>query len=502
MGRVVVALMGVLLVAVGSVAVVAPVPVFTTYRQPVVVLVAVLFVVVALAWRPPALLRRAVASRWTAPAVAVAGGWVAVVVATSLRFPWSWDLGAVHQIARVLYAGEPLSPWRVGYLSRYPNIHLLVDLHRSTLWVEERTGWAADTVLVVLVALAAGAGTWLVHPLVAPVAGRVRAVAAQLVVLALVATSPWVAVPYTDVLALPLVTAAVLLVLRASRRRDPLAVVQLLASAALAALAIALKTTPLVLLVAVAVVGLLAAVDARASRREVLAVVGGTLTWLVVTLGLVLALTGAATRAVGDVGLREGASPPPLWWVANGMTPVASPGHPTRYGGYNGVMLAAVADLDREAATRWSAEWIEARYAGEGVGGLARFYATKAAWNWGDGMFWAWGEGRDARPETLRPADGLAGWVRDVDGPHGRWYPVRSDLAQGLWIAVVVLAGMGALGTRSPPREVVLLPLTLLGVAAFTLLSQGRSRYLLTFVPLVVALAAMVAPRVTGRRRP
>ena len=41
-------------------------------------------------------------------------------------------------------------------------------------------------------------------------------------------------------------------------------------------------------------------------------------------------------------------------------------------------------------------------------------------------------------------------------------------------------------------REVVLLAVTVLGIAAFTLLFQGRARYLLAFVPVVVALAGMV----------
>ena len=42
-----------------------------------------------------------------APVVALAAGLVSIVVGTSLRFAWSWDVGAIHQIARVLYAGDP-----------------------------------------------------------------------------------------------------------------------------------------------------------------------------------------------------------------------------------------------------------------------------------------------------------------------------------------------------------------------------------------------------------
>jgi hypothetical protein len=131
---------------------------------------------------------------------------------------------------------------------------------------------------------------------------------------------------------------------------------------------------------------------------------------------------------------------------------------------------------------------------------MAGFYAAKAAWNWGDGMFWAWGEGQDAKPNRLGPAHGVAAAVRAVDRPEGRWYGTRSDLTQAVWLTVLATLGLGALLTRRPRPEVLLLALSVLGLMVFTLLFQGRSRYLFTFVPLVVALAAMVHPGTTPLR--
>jgi predicted membrane channel-forming protein YqfA (hemolysin III family) len=58
---------------------------------------------------------------------------------------------------------------------------------------------------------------------------------------------------------------------------------------------------------------------------------------------------------------------------------------------------------------------------------------------------------------------------------------------------VLLVAGTGLL--RVPyRREIVLLAVTVLGIAAFTLLFQGRARYLFAFVPIVAALAGMVHP--------
>ena len=81
-----------------------------------------------------------------------------------------------------------------------------------------------------------------------------------------------------------------------------------------------------------------------------------------------------------------------------------------------------------------------------GAGDIALFYLNKAAWNWGDGMFWAWGEGQDGQPATLRPTGGLVGLVREVEGRYGRWYPWRADLAQALWVALLLVAGIGVCG--------------------------------------------------------
>ena len=360
------------------------------------------------------------------------------MVATSLRIAWSWDVNLANVIALKLHTGVALTKSQVAFLSRYPNMHPLVGIHRSAFEVSDATGWPARTVLVCLVAVAAGLSVLLVYPLVAPVAGRVRAVAAQLVVLALVAVSPWVAVPYTDVLAMPLLTGAVVLVLRAARRFDRWSVPQLLGSAVLAAGAVAVKVTPAVLIVAVAVVGLLLAIDLRHQWRRAVAALGGTAGWVAVTLVLVSSLTAVATTALGRVspaGLRQDASAPIIWWIANGMTTVSSTGNTTRYGGYNSIMTRRIATMDRATATQWSRDWIQHQWVRRGVDGSAEFYLDKVAWNWGDGMFWAWGRAWTACPRGSQP-------------PTGRWRR-RSTRSTVLAVAGTRCAATSARGSGS-----------------------------------------------------
>jgi hypothetical protein len=148
----------------------------------------------------------------------------------------------------------------------------------------------------------------------------------------------------------------------------------------------------------------------------------------------------------------------------------------------------------------YSRAFIADRWAERGLSGTVEFYAKKAAWNWGDGMFWAWGEGRDHEARNFSPDTALERAVYSVNAFHGQWYALRADITQGVWLAVLLAAGAGLL--RAPvKRETLLLAVIVLGIAGFTLVFQGRSRYLLVFVPVIVSLAAIVAPRVRSLSR-
>ena len=78
------------------------------------------------------------------------------------------------------------------------------------------------------------------------------------------------------------------------------------------------------------------------------------------------------------------------------------------------------------------------------------------------------GRGADSLPGTLAPATGVTGIVHDLNGFQGAGYQSRADLTQALWLAVLLVAGIGLL--RAPYRRETLL------VAATCSASQ-RSRW-------------------------
>ena len=120
--------------------------------------------------------------------------------------------------------------------------------------VGQSLGVAPDAVLIALGGIGLAVTLYAVHVLVVRMAGRGPALVAQLVTIALVGLSPWLSVPYTDVLAMPFVVGGAALASRAltpGRRRSRRCCGHS-ASRALA-VAYAVKTTPVVVVAAAAI---------------------------------------------------------------------------------------------------------------------------------------------------------------------------------------------------------------------------------------------------------
>ncbi|MFM6847859.1 MAG: hypothetical protein ACKOVB_02010 [Terrabacter sp.] len=502
-GRALLRLTGVSLVAVALVGMVAPRAVNVAYRPVVVVPVALGLLALALLVRVP----RWAKNRWVPAATAVGGAVVAGAVGMMSGYRYGWDARVVMDVARALEAGRPLGSDDYDYLSLFPNNLPLLAIDRMGVAVGQAFSLSPDAVLVPLNALCVGVTLYAVHLIVVRVAGRGPALAAQLATLLLVGTSPWLAVPYTDFYAMPFVAGGVALAVKALAP-GPRAtrIVLWVLSVVSVAVAYTIKTTPVVVAIAAVLTAVVAIFDHDLPPARRAGVIAACAVSMVAFVGVGVGLSAAATTVSGVDSSRidPTATPPILWWVALGADEQRTPGGVVNYGAYSRQMVDAVtAAGDPEQVRAYAAGFLDDRWAERGLVGTLAFYGNKAAWNWGDGLFWAWGEGPDSLPGTLAPATGLTGVVHELNGFHGSWYPTRADLTQALWLAVLLVAGVGLL--RAPyRRETLLLAVSVLGIAAFTLVLQGRSRYLFAFVPLVVALAGTVhssLPRV-GRRGP
>ena len=452
---------------------------------------------------------RSLPGRRATASVAVAGALVSTLVAANLFYEFTWDARTLWNFARLTLRGEELPPHAYDYLSFYPNTIAMVAIDRGYLAVADVLGLRPGAVVVLANGVALGATLYAVGSLVRRGAGTRAALVAQLLVIGLVGLSPWMSVPYTDIAAMPFVVGGVALAARALEPFGPggrpwVRAVQWCLAALAVAVAYVVKSTPAVVLVAVVLV--LSVVVARpaspvrrprgVTRRALRGAAAGVVALVVFFVGAAtLSSAAAAVAGVDSARIRPGDTPPVVWWLANGMNEQPNPRGGTSYGTYNRSMVEAVEESTPEEARAYAQGFIDERWRERGPLGTAGFYADKAVWNWGDGMFWAWGEGGDLRVETPARDGPLPAAVWALSNPHGAAYPVRADLTQAVWLAVLVLVGLGALVAR-PRRDLLLLLLVLLGAAAFTLLFQGRSRYVLVFAPLAVAAAGLTVAEV------
>ena len=498
-GRALLRLTGVSLVIVAVVALVAPRAANIDYRWQVVVPTVVVLLVVAAVARVPSWLE----NRWVPVIVSVGGGGLATWVGLMGRYEYGWDARVVMDLARALQAGRPLADSDYGYLSLYPNNLPLLAIDRLGVAVGQRLGLSPDAVLITLNGACVAVTLYAVHLLVVRVAGRGPALAAQLATLAIVGTSPWLSVPYTDFYAMPFVVGGVALADKAlAPGRTSMRIILWVLAIASITIAYSIKTTPVVVVIAAVLTAVIATFDHGLPTARRLGVVAACAASVLAFAALGTGLTAAATASAGVDSARVDptATPPLLWWVALGSVEQRGVSGAVAYGAYSRDMVTAVDGQTQDEMRDYAGSVLGEQWAERGLGGMLVFYGNKAAWNWGDGMFWAWGEGRDSLPGTLAPATGATGVLHEVNGFHGSAYQLRADLTQGLWVAVLIVAGLGLL--RAPyRRETVLVAVSVLGIAAFTLVFQGRSRYLFAFVPLVVALAGMAHAWLPARRR-
>lgn len=413
---------------------------------------------------------------------------VAVVVGRASAYVTTWDAKLVQNIAAL--PPEQASAYQVAYLSRYPNNDALLALARLATGAAEAVDTDYATAFLGLLVAAFALTLAAAYLLATRLAGRTAGLAAMVGLTLLVGVSPWLAVPYTDVPAMWTPVWALYCFVRA-RRAGGLTAVAAWAAAGAAVLAVgyAVKTTPVVGLAAAAV-WFAGSAGLGAWRRTPRAALAGGVAVLALAGGAALGLvgTGAMVARLADAPpTTPGVAASPWHYVAGGLRTQVAPNGNLVFGGYDRPVNVATFGLPTAEQARISKEFARAELQRRGVARTVWFELNKLGFTWGDGMLWAYGEGTDLSRRPLHHA-GLDHWVQQWNAPTGHLFGARVAVTQGLWWFVLTLAAVGWLRGRVT-ADTVLVVLTLLGVAAFTLLFQGRSRYLIAHVPLLVVAA-------------
>ncbi|KNX36362.1 hypothetical protein VV01_03155 [Luteipulveratus halotolerans] len=492
---------GTTLVVVAAGALISPRMPWRSYDRGVVTLLTPVLVALALlvCWgvqrRPRAPSRRrelAVAAATTCLCTAVCGGF-----AIALTYRLSWDPLTVARASG--YADPP--PYLQAYFAQYPNNVPLLAIAQEVRRVAGALGTSYATTFILLNCVALAATLASVYAVGRVLRSHRAGMAALLGTAALVGLSPWLIAPYSDLLVVPCPIGGLALVLLAARAgRRSTAVVLTAAAMLLLTFGTLLKPTAAVMTVALAAVAV-PAMLARTRRHR-------AVTTAVVAVVCGLALTGlstaahAASESASDLdghGVHEVHAATPLTFLAGGLlTQHPWDGH-ERYGGYDRGWVQRLKGLDAAEMNDLSWELIDQTVQRRGITGMASFEWAKARWNWGDGMFFAWGEEMDPYG-SLTAHTRLTPFVRSWNHPTGDLFAARTDLTTASWLALLLVTGGGLL-VAPYRRPTLTMALAVLGIGLFTLLFQGRSRYLLPYVPVVVTLGALMLPELHARLR-
>lgn len=428
--------------------------------------------------------------------VAIVTGILSMVVGRALSYDFGWDAGEVMRAATALSSGVDLGDYPYGYFSRYPNNIPLIGLDRLMVATSTALGIQLSTAVAVFNGVAVMTISLSVATIVRIFGSHRAALISQLLIFVFLGCSPWLAVPYTDlpVAALIAFAFATGAVSAQMQKRPWLALALALLSGVGAGAAISLKPTASILVIAIVLGSLIATV--RGDRRQTVLRTGTT-----VAVALIIALvSGAVSPSVLGLDLERidrSREFPMEHFARMGMIEAPGTNDSVRYGGYDvdsvEQMLNASSVDERKVL---SLEAIADRLESLGPVSYASFLAKKAIWIWSDGTFGAWVEGSDESRQLFRDGP-LSTRVQQVFHPLGSYWPVWSNAVTGLWLSLI--AGTGAFLWRQARRgDILILSLCVLGIGAFSLLFEGRSRYLIIFVPLIVALFSILLSRSDG----
>lgn len=433
-------------------------------------------------------------THWVAAmCLALATGALAAVVGRALSYDFGWDARVVLDAAISLSSGSDLGDYPYDYFSRYPNNIPLLAIDRLIVWGASSLNVSLGTAIALCNAAAVAVISFSVFVMTQCIGGRKEAFVAQGLVVVLFGFSPWLAVPYTDLPVAALIAVSSAAVVAAMQ--------PLLSTAAVAGLcvlsglsagtAISLKPTAVILLIALSTATIVGA--GQGNRRAFALRTSGT-----VTLAVIVAILGTAAlpMATGlDTSQLDSTRAFPMHHFARmGLLETPGDNGAVRYGGYDAKaveqMGRATSVAERKAM---STDAIAARLHELGPGGYATFLAKKAVWIWSDGTFGSWVEGIDQK-ESLQRNGPLSTSIQQVLHPSGRYWPAWSSAVTGIWLALIASTAI-LLWRQAKRPELVLMSLCLVGIGAFSLLFEGRARYLIIFVPIAITLlSSLLAP--------
>lgn len=404
---------------------------------------------------------------------------------------YGWDCGSI-----VLGAGQILDGWLryPTYFAQYPNNEALLLFFERVFSLSHALGIADDPLVASFVAVlftdvAIALGFLCARRLLS----REGAYLYLALSVFMVGMNMWAQVPYTDTCGMFFPPLLLYLWLRArgcARRSRKLLLCLLMG--ALSLLAMKVKPQGIILSIAVVLIEIIAHPFSRAGLRGVLSSAACALCGFLVVSALFTAYHDAKLDPYITQEMRERYQFPVTQQLMMGAKQFRKEDSKFFYGSWNSEDVTSVVALPTlKERTAYTLQEYARRVKAFGPVGYLRFLYEKACWVYADGTFFYGGEGAfhySGRPPVKTKISRVFQSVAYEDLPgYQKGY---AYFAQGFWLLTLALCVVSLWGKESDARAFAVVRLALLGLTLSILLFEGRSRYLLMYLPLFTLMAA------------
>ena len=416
---------------------------------------------------------------------------VQVLAVWQYYFFTDWDVQGLLDLSYLVSRGYDTSEY-AAYFSRYPNNLLLGWLFSVVRSAALKAGLARfeyGILLLIQCLLNTATGALLALLLHELRRDPTLTIFGYALYVLLVGLSPWVSIPYSDSMALLFPCLIAWLAFRRIREGSGRAALRWGLIGVCACIGYHIKPQVLILLMAILIVGLLR--QRRRTLRLGLSSLGG------LAAGFLCAslLCGVLVNSLPlerDADAEFG----PAHFLMMGLNTETM-----------GVYLKEDVEYsasfpNREQRDRADLERAMERLRDMGGAGFLRLMVQKTLTNYADGTFCWDGEGEFYVSRIEREPTPLGDFLRELYDSGdwgGRYFPVWANAAHMLWLAVLLLSCFSGLAGQDARRDCLMLGI--LGLSLFELLFEARARYLYTYVPLYITLAAYGADALRRKLR-
>lgn len=399
----------------------------------------------------------------------------------SIYFHSDWDCGTMDYVSGVVAAGGQfqLDDFFVDYYSRFPNNMFLLGILSMIKSLSLKLGMSDIYVPTVAFSLLCMNISVILGTLSARriLRNRHTTVLVYILLQLLVGWNPWGFIPYTDTGSV--LFASLTLYLYLSRRDASNKYYRWFLIGLSGMVGYYMKPSSVIVLIAIVMIELISMKRDKGKQgaRILLCLIGAGMLAVVLQL-CIRQYVGIETDSEKEFNM--------MYFVMLGLGENAT-------GAYDPIELDYATSFETAAERQEGIhDRIIEKIEEKGIGGLLYFEVQKMLLNYDDGSFF-WGREGEfflKSEDKVLPEGAFSRRLR-------RFYYMEDNtflptIMQTVWIVVLGLTAVAAwLLRKQVPDEKLVLCLSIIGITLFTLLFEGRSRYLLTYVSYFAILAGV-----------